>query len=62
MSILQKIKDTIGDSAKLKKGYVVAFSFGKGAKEEVARAKKENTDIQLITAEDILNKTFSLTT
>ncbi len=49
-----------GDSANVKKGYVVAFSFGRGAKEEVARAKKDNINIILITAEDILNKTFSL--
>jgi len=48
------------ETTKIKKGYIVAFSFGKGAKEEVARAKKENIDIQLITVEDILNKTFSL--
>jgi len=46
------------DSPREKKGYIVAFSFGRGAKEEVARIKKENIDIRLIPVEDILNKTF----
>lgn len=48
-------------SPRLMKGYIVAFSFGKGAKEEVARAKKDNIDIHLITVKDILDKTFSPT-
>jgi len=40
-----------------KKGYIVAFSFGKGAYEEVARIKnKEGLDIKLITIEELLNK------
>jgi len=30
------------------KGYIVAFSFGKGAREEVARAKKEGLNITLV--------------
>jgi len=42
------------------KGYIVAFSFGKGAREEVARVKKEGIDITLITVQDILDKKFSL--
>lgn len=49
------------NSTKIKKGYIVAFSFGKGAKEEVARIKQENIDIHLITVEDILNKKFIVT-
>jgi len=39
-------------------GYIVAFSFSKGAYEEVARAKKENIKIRLITVQDILDKKF----
>lgn len=36
-------------------GYIIAFSFGKGAVEEVARLKnKENTIIKLVTVEDIV--------
>ena len=40
------------------KGYIIAFSFGKGAKEEVVRAKKDGFDISLITVQDILDKKF----
>jgi len=40
--------------------YIVAFSFGKGAREEVARVKKEGIDITLITVQDILDKKFSV--
>ena len=40
-----------------KKGYIVAFSFGKGAREEVARIKnKEELEIKLITIEELLEK------
>ncbi|MBN1392083.1 MAG: hypothetical protein JW947_04690 [Sedimentisphaerales bacterium] len=39
---------------------IAAFSFGKGAREEVARAKKEGIDITLITIQDILDKKFSV--
>ena len=38
----------------------MAFSFGKGAREEVARVKKEGIDITLITVQDILDKKFSV--
>ncbi len=41
-------------------GYIVAFSFGKGAREEVARAKKEGINITLVTVQDILDKKFSV--
>lgn len=41
------------------KGYIVAFSFGKGAYEEVARVKKEGLEIILITVQDILDKKYS---
>jgi DNA modification methylase len=40
-----------------KKGYIVAFSFSKGAYEEVARIKnKEGLEIKLITIEELLSK------
>ncbi len=41
-------------------GYIVAFSFGKGACEEVARAKKEGINITLVPVQDILDKKFSV--
>jgi len=47
-----KIKDV--------KSYIVAFSFGRGPREEVARAKKEGIDITLITGQDILDKKVSV--
>ncbi len=43
--------------AKYKKGYIVAFSFTKGAYEEVARIKnKEELEIKLLKVEELLNK------
>jgi len=42
------------------KGYIVAFSFGKGAREEVARAKKNGINITLVIVQDILDKKFSV--
>jgi len=39
-------------------GYIVAFSFTKGAHEEVARIKKEGMTIKLITVQDVLDKKF----
>ena len=41
-------------------GYIVAFSFGKGAREEVARVKKEGINITLVPVQDILDKKFSV--
>jgi hypothetical protein len=39
------------------RGVIVAFSFGRGAHEEVARAKNEmNLDIKLMTVEEILKQ------
>jgi len=41
---------------KKNKGIIIAFSFGKGAHEEVARAKNQDgVDIELKTVEDIIN-------
>ncbi len=43
--------------ADYKKGYIVAFSFTRGAYEEVARVKKkEGLEIKLITVKDLLEK------
>lgn len=42
------------------KGCIVAFSFGKGAREEVARAKKDGIEIELVMVQDILDKKFSI--
>jgi len=43
--------------ANKKKGIIVAFSFGKGAYEEVARAKLENgLEIELKKVEDIIKE------
>lgn len=43
--------------AKYNKGFIIAFSFGKGAHEEVARLKNEgNVDIKLVNVEDLLYK------
>jgi len=41
---------------KILHGYIVAFSFTKGAVEEVARIKKEGVEIKLIKVSDILEK------
>lgn len=48
--------ETAMDRAKKKKGYIVAFSFGKGAVEEVARIKNEK-DIHIIlrTVQELLD-------
>lgn len=46
---------------KFKNGFVVGFSFTRGANEEVIRAKnEENLGIRLITVEDLLNKKILL--
>lgn len=42
-------------------GFIVAFSFGKGAYEEVARAKREGFEIELVEVQDILDKKLTLT-
>lgn len=44
------------------KGYIVAFSFGKGSYEEAARAKADGLDIQLVTVADILSKSADIVT
>jgi len=45
-----------GTKTKCMKGHIVAFSFGKGAYEEVSRAKKDGMEIHLVTVQDILDK------
>lgn len=39
-----------------KRGFVIAFSFGRGAVEEASRIRHEGLDIQLITVEDLLDR------
>jgi hypothetical protein len=46
--------------AKYEKGYVVAFSFSKGAHEEAARIKKEGLDVRLVEADDLLHGKFKV--
>lgn len=49
------------ERAKYKKGYIVAFSFGKGASEEAARLKNSgDVDIELVRVEDLLSKKITL--
>jgi len=49
-----------GSRTKDMKGYIVAFSFGKGAYEEVARVKKEGIEIKLVTVQDIIDRKFTI--
>jgi hypothetical protein len=46
--------ETALSRGKFSKGFIVAFSFSKGANEEAARAKSEGLDIRLIKVEDLL--------
>lgn len=46
--------------AKYEKGYVVAFSFSKGAHEEAARIKKEGLDVRLVEVDDLLHGKFKV--
>ncbi|MGH7643138.1 MAG: restriction endonuclease [Candidatus Dormibacteria bacterium] len=39
-----------------KRGFVIAFSFGRGAHEETARVRREGLDIQLVTVADLLDR------
>ena len=38
------------------RGFVIAFSFGRGAHEEAARVKQEGLDIHLLTVDDLLSR------
>jgi len=46
--------ETALSRGKFEKGFIVAFSFTKGAHEEAARVKSEGVEIKLIEAEDLL--------
>ncbi|MEN6559276.1 MAG: site-specific DNA-methyltransferase [Acidobacteriota bacterium] len=46
--------------AKYAKGYIVAFSFGKGACEEAARAKHEGLEVKLVEVDDLLHGNFKV--
>jgi DNA modification methylase len=39
-----------------KRGFVIAFTFGRGAHEEAARIRREGLEIQLVTVEDLLER------
>ncbi|MDD5610775.1 MAG: DNA methyltransferase [Candidatus Omnitrophica bacterium] len=59
-NVIDNFKSAL-ERAKYKEGIVVAFSFGKGACEEVARLKNSGEiDIKLITVEDLLHKKVKL--
>ena len=42
--------------AKKERGFVIAFSFGRGAHEEVARVKRQGLEIHLVTVDDLLQR------
>lgn len=46
--------ETAMQRAKKDKGYIIAFSFGKGTYEEVARVKQEGLHIELLTVDKLL--------
>lgn len=55
-NVIDNFKSAL-ERANYKTGYLIAFSFGKGAYEEVARLKnKSETDIELVKVEDLINK------
>ena len=41
---------------KRERGFVIAFSFTRGAHEEVARVKREGLEIHLVTVDDLLQR------
>lgn len=42
--------------AEKERGFVIAFSFGRGAHEEVARVKRQGLEIHLVTVDDLLQR------
>ena len=55
--------ETAIDRTGKKKGYIVAFSFSRGAFEEAARSKKEKgVEIQLVTVEELLEDKVDMIT
>jgi DNA modification methylase len=42
--------------AKKERGFIIAFSFGRGAHEEVARVKRQGLEIHLVTVDDLLQR------
>jgi len=64
-SVGRNVVDNFETSMKRKKltnGFIVAFSFSKGAYEEVARIKKDGLHIKLVTTETILSGKQIITT
>ena len=52
--------ETALQRAKFQKGYIVAFSFSKGAHEEAARVKSEGLEIRLVNVEELLYGKFKV--
>jgi DNA modification methylase len=52
--------ETALQRAKFQKGYIVAFSFSKGAHEEAARVKSEGLEIRLVNIEELLYGKFKV--
>ena len=52
--------ETALQRAKFQKGYIVAFSFSKGAHEEAARVRSEGLEIRLVNVEDLLYGKFKV--
>lgn len=48
--------ETAIQRAKKQRGFVIAFSFGRGAHEEVARVKRQGLEIHLVTIDDLLQR------
>jgi hypothetical protein len=59
-NVVDNFETAIGRDRR-QKGYIVALSFGRGAREEVARAKAhEGLDIELVEVQDLLDGTHPL--
>lgn len=48
--------ETAIERAGKKRGAIVAFSFGRGAREEAARVRRKGVDIHLLTVADLLER------
>ncbi len=54
-NVIDNFETAIARASK-KRGFVIAFSFGRGAVEEVARVKRTGVDITLVTVDDLLHR------
>jgi hypothetical protein len=53
--VIDNFETTVQRDGK-KRGFVIAFSFGRGAHEEAARIRREGLDIQLVAVADLLDR------